>query len=133
MASKSRNRIKDKSSNIDNATRFSFTSFFTKYYYYVPLFIILILGTISTIYYQNKLSNNIDVINAVITNKSHSYSKGTRWSNMSYDYIYLNKVYHKTETIPNKLYSKIRIGDTITIIISSNNPKISQWKGIILK
>ena len=127
------NRIKDKSSNIDNATRFSFASFFTNHYYYVPLFIILILGTISTIYYQNKLSNNIDVINAVITNKSHSYSKGTRWSKMSYDYIYLNKVYHKTETIPNKLYSKIRIGDTITIIISSNNPKISQWQGIILK
>ena len=54
---------------------------------------------------------------------------------MDYIYSFQKKNYSSSETISEKTFNNINIGDTISIIINVSNPKISRWseQNIFLK
>lgn len=54
---------------------------------------------------------------------------------MDYIYTFKKKNYSSSETISEKTYNNIKVGDTIIIIINVSNPNISRWseQNIFLK
>lgn len=103
------------------------TSFFERHFRWILILCILIVPIITTIYRQYKLSHNIDYKKAVITRKYIQKRVNKRWYQMEYTYIFHNKDYSSSETISEKTYNNVKIGDTITIIVNIDNPKISRW------
>lgn len=81
------------------------------------------------------LTHKIETGKAVITKKYILKRINRGWYQMDYLYTIQKKNYSSTETISEKTYNNIKVGDTINIIINVSNPKISRWseQNIFLK
>ncbi len=110
-------------------------SFFSKHFQWILVVCILIVPLITTIYKQYMLTHKIETGKAVITKKYILKRINRGWYTMDYLYTIQNKNYSSTETISEKTYNNIKVGDTINIIINVSNPKISRWseQNIFLK
>jgi len=110
-------------------------SFFSKHFQWILVVCILIVPLITTIYKQYMLTHKIETGKAVITKKYILKRINRGWYKMDYLYTIQNKNYSSTETISEKTYNNIKVGDTINIIINVSNPKISRWseQNIFLK
>ena len=110
-------------------------SFFSKHYQWILVVCILIVPLITTIYKQYMLTHKIETGKAVITKKYILKRINRGWYQMDYLYTIQKKNYSSTETISEKTYNNIKVGDTINIIINVSNPKISRWseQNIFLK
>jgi len=110
-------------------------SFFSKHFQWILVVCILIVPLITTIYKQYMLNHKIETGKAVITKKYILKRIKRGWYKMDYLYTIQNKNYSSTETISEKTYNNIKVGDTINIIINVSNPKISRWseQNIFLK
>lgn len=109
--------------------------FFSKHFQWILVVCILIVPLITTIYKQYMLTHNIETGKAVITKKYILKRINRGWYKMDYLYTIQKKNYSSTETISEKTYNNIKVGDTINIIINVSNPKISRWseQNIFLK
>lgn len=110
-------------------------SFFSKHFQWILVVCILIVPLITTIYKQYMLNHKIETGKAVITKKYILKRIKRGWYKMDYSYTIQKKNYSSTETISEKTYNNIKVGDTINIIINVSNPKISRWseQNIFLK
>ncbi len=110
-------------------------SFFSKHFQWILVVCILIVPLITTIYKQYMLTHKIETGKAVITKKYILKRINRGWYQMDYLYTIQKKNYSSTETISEKTYNNIKVGDTINIIINVSNPKISRWseQNIFLK
>lgn len=110
-------------------------SFFSKHFQWILVVCILIVPLITTIYKQYMLTHKIETGKAVITKKYILKRINRGWYKMDYLYTIQKKNYSSTETISEKTYNNIKVGDTINIIINVSNPKISRWseQNIFLK
>ena len=110
-------------------------SFFSKHFQWILVVCILIVPLITTIYKQYMLNHKIETGKAVITKKYILKRIKRGWYKMDYLYTIQKKNYSSTETISEKTYNNIKVGDTINIIINVSNPKISRWseQNIFLK
>ena len=110
-------------------------SFFSKHFQWILVVCILIVPLITTIYKQYMLTHKIETGKAVITKKYILKRINRGWYKMDYLYTIQKKNYSSTETISEKTYNNIKVGDTINIIFNVSNPKISRWseQNIFLK
>jgi hypothetical protein len=81
------------------------------------------------------LTHNIEYVKAVIAKKYILKRINRGWHQMDYIYTFKKKNYSSSETISEKTYNNIKVGDTIIIIINVSNPNISRWseQNIFLK
>lgn len=110
-------------------------SYFSRNFRWIIIVCILIVPIITTIYKQYKLTHNVELGKAVITKKYILKRINRGWYQMDYIYSFQKNNYSSSETISEKTFNNINIGDTISIIINVSNPKISRWseQNIFLK
>lgn len=98
-------------------------------------FFALILCTIigvfmicTTLYRNNKLSTNTDVVAAKIIDINQVHNGIGLWGyEMKYTFYLNDKMYTGTHSIQKKELDIIHVGDCIEIIVSLDNKKVQKW------
>lgn len=94
------------------------------------IFIILIIVflpflTINQFRLNKEMRDNSILLKAVVTNMYH-HNTGSRYSptwRIRFEYEFEGKVLSKINSVDEKLYNSINIGDTIDVLVSQKNPK----------
>ena len=97
--------------------------------------IICVFMICTTLYRNNKLSTNTDVVAAKIIDINQVHNGIGLWGyEMKYTFYLNDKMYTGTHSIQKKELDIIHVGDCIEIIVSLDNKKVQKWnksKGLL--